>query len=90
MKKKNKNLFLIIILVFVVAFIYVWEQIESEKMLRRLNDIDKKKQEEMGIYSQLQMVCSDLRSPDRLNTIARKLKFVVPQKDKIIYINKNK
>ncbi|MDI6640783.1 MAG: hypothetical protein QME68_00520 [Elusimicrobiota bacterium] len=86
MKKKTKNYFLAILIVFIVALVYLWEQIESERWLRKLNEIDKIREQELEKHTQLQIKYTTLRSPERLNAIAKKAKFVIPDKNKIIYI----
>lgn len=86
MKKKVKNYFMTVLIIFIVALIYLWQQIESERMLRKLNKIYKIREEEIEKYTQLQVKYATLSTPERLDTIAKRAKFVIPQQDKIIHI----
>lgn len=86
MNKKAKKYLISIILLFIVAFVYLWQQIEANRMLRKLNRLHRIKEEEAEKYSQLQTKYAYLKSYKRLDAIAKKMKFVVPEKDKIIYL----
>ncbi|MFN3966626.1 MAG: cell division protein FtsL [Endomicrobiia bacterium] len=86
MKKNYKKYFIFILLFFTIILIYVIEQIESKRMLIRLDKLNSEKNKQIEIYSKLQVEYTRLTSPERLDEIAKKQKFIIPQEEKIIYI----
>ncbi len=86
MKRYRLNYFFLILLFFVIILIYVFEQVESRIMLRRLNKLNIEKNKQIEEFSKLQMEYTELIFPKRLEEIAKEYNFIIPSKEKFVYI----
>jgi len=89
MKKFQKNFFLFVILIFSIALIYACEQVESKRMLRRIEKIKDEENKEMEIYSKLQVEYAKLVYPERLYEISKKQGFFIPSEKNIVNIKED-
>ncbi|OGS28140.1 MAG: hypothetical protein A2297_08590 [Elusimicrobia bacterium RIFOXYB2_FULL_48_7] len=85
MKKPQANYFLIITFIFLVAIIFAWEQIESVRLQYKIDRFSEALQKEHETQSELQILCYKMESPERLDKLAREMKFVIPKKESIVF-----
>ncbi|MFH0807785.1 MAG: hypothetical protein V2A57_05150 [Elusimicrobiota bacterium] len=72
MKKGPYNYFGLTALIFFVAIIYAWEQIESVRMQYKINKLNEEKIKEKETLSDLQILYYKMESLERLDDIAKK------------------
>ncbi len=87
MKKKKNSYLFYAVLFFIALFFFFIEQIESERMLGRITDVKSQIQSEIDRQASLKITLSQLESPKHLDAMAKKMNFIVPLKDNIIYLN---
>ncbi|OGS18749.1 MAG: hypothetical protein A3J83_06980 [Elusimicrobia bacterium RIFOXYA2_FULL_40_6] len=87
MKRGPYNYFGLIALIFFVAITYVWEQIESVRMQYKIDKLNEEKIRGKENLSDLQILCYKMESLDRLDEIAKKMKFITPKNENVICLD---
>ncbi|MBU2567969.1 MAG: hypothetical protein KJ967_04260 [Elusimicrobia bacterium] len=91
MIKKHKGYFFATVSVFIVALVYIFEQVEAQRTLNRLEALHKEKSKTLQDLSDLQITLSGLKSLGKLEQHAKEMKFCELPENRVIYINeKNK
>ncbi|OGS20448.1 MAG: hypothetical protein A2252_10465 [Elusimicrobia bacterium RIFOXYA2_FULL_39_19] len=87
MKKGKTNYLLVIMVVFTVAMIYVWEQIQSVRLQYMIEEINEQKSKELENAADFQILCIKMESPERLDRLASERKFYAPKKENVRIVN---
>jgi hypothetical protein len=89
MKLKKGGFLFYTIIVFIGLFLYMIERVESERVCYRISELERQKQSELDEQASLRITLSQLESPKYLDAMAKKMNFVVPGKEDIIYLQGN-
>lgn len=78
------NIIKIIFFIFIILFIYLWQQIESENTLLKINSLKTDFEKEKKEYEQLQVIYNTLISPLRLDKISKDYGLYPPKKIQVL------
>ena len=84
MKKSPYALLPALLAVFGLLFLYIALQIGSERLSYRIGELKKDLEKERNTNTQLHITLSRLASPERLDKIAKELKYSSPGQSQIV------